>query len=54
MRLCNLGNHLIILTTMETKKDTQSILAALAYLIDRQKLTPAQIQNLIIKTSDEL
>jgi len=39
---------------METKKDTQSILAALAYLIDRQKLTPAQIQNLIIKTSDEL
>jgi len=39
---------------MKTKKDTQSILAAISYLIDRQGLTPAEIQKLIIKTSDEL
>ena len=34
--------------------NTQSILAAISYLIDRQKLTPTEIKNLIIKTSDEL
>jgi len=39
---------------MKTKQKTQSILAAISYLIDRQKLTPPEIQKLIIKTSDEL
>lgn len=33
---------------------TTAILQALAYLIDRQKLSPAQVQTLIEKTIREL
>jgi len=38
---------------MKNRKRETSILAALAYLLDRQKLTQEQMKNLIIKTMNE-
>jgi len=35
---------------MKSKYRTPTILAALAYLIRKQKLTPDEIQKLIVKT----
>jgi len=39
---------------MKNKKQTTTILAALAYLLDRQKLTQEQMKNLVIKTLTEI
>lgn len=37
-------------TKTEMKTETKTILEALAYLIDRQGLTPSQIRNIILET----
>jgi len=39
---------------MKNKERSTSILAALAYLLDRQKLTQEQMKNLVIKTLTEI
>ena len=39
---------------MKNKQQTTTILTALAYLIDRQGLSPAEIQEIVIKTATEL
>ena len=39
---------------MKNKKRETTILAALAYLLDRQGLTPDQIKKLVIKTAEEI
>jgi len=39
---------------MKNKKRETTILAALAYLLDRQKLTQEQMKNLVIKTLTEI
>ena len=41
-------------TIMKNKHKTTSVLSALAYLIDRQGLTPDQIKKLVIKTAQEI
>jgi len=38
---------------MKNKNKTTTILAALSYLIDRQGLTPEQINELILTTIEE-
>jgi len=38
---------------MKNRKRETSILAALAYLLDRQKLTQEQMKSLVIKTMNE-
>ena len=38
---------------MKNKKRSTSILAALAYLLDRQNLTQDQMKDLVIKTMNE-
>ena len=38
---------------MKNKKRETTILAALAYLLDRQNLTQDQMKNLVIKTMNE-
>jgi len=45
MHLCNLGNHLILVTTMNIQ--TKTILKGILYLIKKQKLTEREIANLI-------
>lgn len=39
---------------MKNKKRETTILAALAYLLDRQKLTQEQMKSLVIKTLTEI
>ena len=39
---------------MKNRKHSTTILAALAYLLDRQKLTQEQMKGLIIKTLTEI
>lgn len=39
---------------MKNKKRETTILAALAYLLDRQNLTRDQMKNLVIKTLTEI
>ena len=39
---------------MKNKQQTTTILTAIAYLIDRQGLSPAEIQEIVIKTATEL
>jgi len=39
---------------MKNKQQATSILTALAYLISRQGLSPAEIQEIVIKTATEL
>ena len=39
---------------MKNKKRETTILAALAYLLDRQNLTQDQLKNLVIKTLTEI
>jgi len=39
---------------MKNKHQATSVLSALAYLIDRQGLTPDQIKKLVIKTAEEI
>jgi len=39
---------------MKNKKQETTILAALAYLLDRQNLTQDQMKNLVIKTMNEI
>jgi len=39
---------------MKNKQQTTTILTALAYLIDRQGLSPAEIKEIVIKTATEL
>lgn len=39
---------------MKNKKRETTILAALAYLLDRQNLTQDQMKNLVIKTLTEI
>jgi len=41
-------------TIMKNKHKTTTVLSALAYLIDRQGLTPDQIKKLVIKTAEEI
>jgi len=38
---------------MKQKNKTTTILAALSYLIDKQSLTPQQVQQLIVTTIEE-
>jgi len=42
------------LGVMKNKQQTTTILTALAYLIDRQGLSPAEIKEIVIKTATEL
>ena len=39
---------------MKNEHQSQSILAALAYLLDRQKLSQDQLKTLIVKTLNEI
>ena len=39
---------------MKNKHKTTTVLSALAYLIDRQGLTPDEIKKLVIKTAEEI
>ena len=39
---------------MKNKQQATTILTALAYLIDRQGLSPAEIKEIVIKTATEL
>ena len=39
---------------MKNKHQATSVLSALAYLIDRQGLTPDEIKKLVIKTAQEI
>jgi len=39
---------------MKNKYQSQSILAALAYLLDRQKLSQDELKTLIVKTLNEI
>jgi hypothetical protein len=39
---------------MKNRKQTTTILAALAYLLDRQNLTQDQLHDLVIKTMEEV
>jgi hypothetical protein len=39
---------------MKNKQQTTTILIAIAYLISRQGLSPAEIQEIVIKTATEL
>ena len=39
---------------MKNEKRETTLLAALAYLLDRQKLTQDQMKNLVIKTMNEI
>jgi len=39
---------------MKNKKRETTLLAALAYLLDRQNLTQEQMKNLVIKTLTEI
>ena len=39
---------------MKNKKQTTTILAALAYLLDRQNLNQDQLHDLVIKTMEEV
>jgi hypothetical protein len=50
------GNTTLTTTTktMKNKQQTTTILTAIAYLIDRQGLSPAEIQEIVIKTATEL
>ena len=43
-----------IVFVMKNKQQTTTILTAIAYLIDRQGLSPAEIQEIVIKTATEL
>ena len=39
---------------MKNEKHSTTILAALAYLLDRQNLTQDQLKSLVIKTMNEI
>ena len=43
-----------IVFVMKNKQQTTTILSAIAYLIDRQGLSPAEIQEIVIKTATEM
>jgi len=56
MTICVALNILIMYldVVMKNKQQTTTILTALAYLIDRQGLSPAEIKEIVIKTATEL
>ena len=56
MTICVALNILIMYLggVMKNKQQATTILTALAYLIDRQGLSPAEIKEIVIKTATEL